>query len=67
MAEEEGGYDDEQFVDVIDDNLKCPLCLLILREPHLLSCCGTHICRVSTNTTNTVVHTTHMKDSYPLI
>ena len=41
------GYDDEQFTDNIPENLRCPVCLLVLREPHLLSCCGVHICQVS--------------------
>ena len=39
-----GGYDCE-FVDSPPDSLECPVCLLILKEPHLLSCCGVKICQ----------------------
>ena len=41
-----GGYDDDYFVDPAPKSLHCPVCLLVLREPHLISCCGTHICQV---------------------
>ena len=43
----ECGYDSGLFVDDPPKYLECPLCLSILREPHLLSCCGAHICEVS--------------------
>ena len=42
-----GGYDDDNFVDPVPESLHCPVCLLVLREPHLISCCGTHICQVT--------------------
>ena len=42
-----GGYDDNDFVDSPPESLKCPVCLLVLREPHLLSCCGSHLCQVN--------------------
>ncbi len=42
-----GGYEDSVFVEVPPDSLACPVCLLVLKEPHLLSCCGAHICEVS--------------------
>ena len=42
-----GGYDDDYFVDAAPESLHCPVCLLVLREPHLISCCGTHICQVT--------------------
>ena len=33
------------FVDRVPDNLVCSICLLVLRDPHLLSCCGTKVCQ----------------------
>ena len=42
-----GGYDDDYFVDPAPESLHCPVCLLVLREPHLISCCGAHLCQVS--------------------
>ena len=41
-----GGYDDQLFLDPAPESLQCPVCLLVLRDPHLLSCCGAHICQV---------------------
>ena len=43
-----GGYDDDIFVDPPKehDGFYCPVCLLVLKEPHLLSCCGKHACEV---------------------
>ena len=43
-----GGYDDDIFVDPPADTLglHCPVCLSVLRDPHLLSCCGRHLCEV---------------------
>ena len=40
-----GGYDCE-FVEALPRALQmeCPICHLILREPYLVSCCGTHYC-----------------------
>ena len=38
-----GGHDCD-FVESPSDSLECPVCLLVLREPHLLSCCGVKIC-----------------------
>ena len=40
------GYDDIKFLEQPPDSLACPICLAVLHEPHLLSCCGTHICQV---------------------
>ena len=42
-----GGYDDDYFLEPPHESLHCPVCLLVLREPHLISCCGAHICQVS--------------------
>ena len=42
-----GGYQDVKFIRVPPKALHCPLCSLVLKEPHLLSCCGGHICEVS--------------------
>ena len=39
-----GGHDCE-FVDSPPESWECPVCLLVLREPHLLSCCGVKICQ----------------------
>ena len=39
----QGGYDHD-FVDPPKD-LECPVCMLVLRDPHLISCCGNHFCR----------------------
>ena len=40
------GYDDHIFISTPPDSLKCPVCLLVVREPHQLSCCGALICQV---------------------
>ena len=37
------GYENE-FVESIPDTLSCPVCLLPLRDPHLVSCCGAKFC-----------------------
>ena len=42
-----GGYKDQIFLDLPPESLHCPVCLLVVREPHVLVCCGTHICQVS--------------------
>ena len=52
-----GGYDDDCFVDLAPESLHCPVCLLVLREPHLISCCGAHLCQVSFPSTLTNYHT----------
>ena len=38
-----GGYDFE-FVETPQQNLECSICLMILRDPHVTSCCGNHFC-----------------------
>ena len=40
-----GGYDYE-FVSPPPKSLECPVCLLILRDPHIISCCGNEFCQV---------------------
>ena len=42
-----GGYEDQVFLDLPPESPHCPVCLLVVREPHVLVCCGTPICRVS--------------------
>ena len=42
-----GGYEDQLFLDLPPESPHCPVCLLVVREPHVLVCCGTPICRVS--------------------
>ena len=39
-----GGYDYE-FVSDPPDELKCSICLSVLRDPSLTSCCGNHFCQ----------------------
>ena len=41
-----GGYEDSLFLTTPPVALTCPVCLLVLKQPHLLSCCGAHICQV---------------------
>ena len=40
----DGGYDYE-FVSNPPDELICPICLSVLRDPNLTSCCGNHFCQ----------------------
>lgn len=41
--EGEGGYDCQPVEDPPDD-LVCPICLQLTKEPHLISCCGRKLC-----------------------
>ncbi len=48
-----GGYDYD-FVDQLPKSLECSICLLTLRDPMVISCCGNHYCeacigRIKTN------------------
>ena len=43
-TEGSGGYDYE-FVSDSPDELKCSICLSVLRDPSLTSCCGKHFCQ----------------------
>ena len=43
MATFKGGYDYE-FIDPPPNALECSICLLTLRDPHVISCCGNHFC-----------------------
>ena len=45
MAESETEYD---FVEPLDDDYVCRVCLDVLREPHLTVCCGQHYCKACT-------------------
>ena len=38
-----GGYDCE-FVSTPAKSLECSICLLVLRNPHVIGCCGNHFC-----------------------
>ena len=40
-----GGYDYE-FVTPPPKSLECTICLLTLRDPHIISCCGNEFCQV---------------------
>ena len=44
-AASKGGYDFE-FVTAPPKSLECPVCLLTLRDPHVISCCGNEFCQV---------------------
>ena len=39
-----GGYDFD-FLEQLPDELTCSICQLVLRDPHLTSCCGHHFCQ----------------------
>ena len=39
----DGGFEYD-FVTPPPDHLKCSICLLVLNDPHLTSCCGHHFC-----------------------
>ena len=39
----QGGYDVD-FIEPLSDNLECPVCLLAVKEPNILSCCGIKVC-----------------------
>ena len=41
---EKGGYDYD-FVDGPPKSLECSICLLTLRDPHVISCCGNEFCQ----------------------
>ena len=41
----ERGYDLDFVDDPIPDEYLCPICLLVLKEPQLTDCCGSHLCR----------------------
>ena len=43
MATFKGGYNYE-FVNPPPNYLECSICLLTLRDPHVISCCGNHFC-----------------------
>ena len=51
-----GGYEDHLFLDLPPESRAphCPVCLLVVREPHVLLCCGSRICQVS-NLTNSYI------------
>ena len=40
------GYDYNMFISTPPESLQCPVCLLVLREPNQLTCCGVLICQV---------------------
>ena len=45
MEHKKGGYDYE-FVIPPPKSLECSICLLTLRDPHVISCCGNEFCQV---------------------
>ena len=45
MYPSQGGFDCDLFIHDIPDSLQCPVCLLVVRDPHILSCCGVKICQ----------------------
>lgn len=44
QSSHKGGYDFE-FVSPPPKSLECSICLLTLKEPHVISCCGNHYCK----------------------
>lgn len=44
MASDQDGFDYD-FVEPPDEEYKCPICLLVLRDPHQTECCGNHFCQ----------------------
>lgn len=40
---QQGGYSCN-FIDPTSDDDQCPLCHLVLRKPHITSCCSNHFC-----------------------
>ena len=44
MASLKGGYDCD-FVEPPPKRLECAICLLVVRDPHVISCCGNQFCR----------------------
>ena len=38
-----GGFDCD-FIQPPPKHLECPVCLLVLKDPHVSSCCGNHFC-----------------------
>ena len=44
MATLKGGYDFD-FVESPPKRLECTICLLVVRDPHVISCCGNQFCR----------------------
>ena len=44
LEHKKGGYDYE-FVSPPQKSLECPVCLLTLRDPHVISCCGNEFCQ----------------------
>ena len=45
LEHKKGGYDYE-FVSPPPKSLECPVCLLTLRDPHVISCCSYEFCKV---------------------
>ena len=44
MCEINGGYS-SAFVEDLPKQCECPICLLAMREPHIVSCCGKKYCK----------------------
>lgn len=44
MSSTKSGYD-YNFVDPPPKSLECAICLLVLKDPHVISCCGNHFCK----------------------
>ena len=38
-------HDSLKFVEAPPEDVWCPVCMTVMRNPHLLSCCGRHVCR----------------------
>ncbi len=44
LDEERGGYEADDFLEPVSDDLKCLTCLCVLRDPVLTGCCGSRMC-----------------------
>ena len=40
-----GGYDLDLVDDSVAEEYRCPICLLVIKQPMLTSCCGYHFCQ----------------------
>ena len=49
MALKSPGGHDYKFVDSPPKSLECSICLFIVHNPHVTSCCGNHFCRSCIN------------------
>ncbi len=44
MAKEPMSYEGYKFVKPTDEKFICPICQEVMKDPHLMACCGKKIC-----------------------